>query len=292
VKTFIFLASRVAALTFSISIFKFMQLSNPNLNPKPMRIKNFFILALFSTSMFLSCSNDEGNVAPNDDLSAIQICTEMPSPDGSSGRTDGAVIKANKWTRGQTIRIKFLGGSAFVQGKVKQFAAYWLSHANVKFQYVSASQSADIKIAFTSGGSWSYIGTDCKLIGQSSASMNYGWFTNSTSDTEFRRVIVHEFGHALGMIHEHQHPLASIPWDKPKVYAYYGGPPNNWSKAQVDSNLFARYSQSSTNFSGYDRLSIMHYSIPASLTTNGFSVGSNTDLSSTDKSFIRSIYPF
>jgi serralysin len=257
-----------------------------------MKINNFLKLTLFSASMFMAACHGDDKVAPSENLADIQICTEMPSPDVSSGRTEGAVIKSNKWAKGQTIRIKFLGGSSFLQGKVKQFAAYWLSHANVKFQYVSASQNADIKIAFTSGGSWSYIGTDCKSIGQNSASMNYGWFTNSTSDTEFRRVIVHEFGHALGMIHEHQHPLASIPWDKPKVYAYYGGPPNNWSKATVDSNIFARYSQSSTNFSAYDRFSIMHYSIPASLTTNGFSVGSNTNLSSTDKSFIQSVYPF
>jgi len=60
--------------------------------------------------------------------------------------------------------------------------------------------------------------------------MNFGWFDDNTSDSEFSRTVIHEFGHALGMIHEHQHPLAAIPWDKDKVYTYYAGYPNYWSK--------------------------------------------------------------
>ena len=121
--------------------------------------------------------------------------------------------------------------------------------------------------------------------------MNFGWFNDSTSDTEFSRTVIHEFGHALGMIHEHQHPLAAIPWDKPKVYAYYAGAPNYWTQAQVDNNLFAKYSTSQTQYSAYDTQSIMHYSISSTLTTNGFSVGSNTVLSPTDKQFIAAVYP-
>lgn len=62
-------------------------------------------------------------------------------------------------------------------------------------------------------------------------------------------------------------------------------------RAQVDSNLFAKYSTTQTQYSAYDTQSIMHYSISSSLTTNGFSVGSNTVLSTTDKQFIASVYP-
>lgn len=52
--------------------------------------------------------------------------------------------------------------------------------------------------------------------------MNFGWFTNYTSDTEFSRTIIYEFGHALGLHHEHQSPTANIQWNKEKVYEYYG----------------------------------------------------------------------
>jgi len=172
-----------------------------------------------------------------------------------------------------------------------QYAQQWSQYANITFKFVT-SGSAQIRVTFTSGaGSYSYIGKDALNIASNKETMNFGWFNDNTSDTEFSRTTIHEFGHALGMIHEHQHPLAAIPWDKPKVYAYYAGYPNYWTQAQVDNNLFAKYSTSQTQYSAYDKLSIMHYSISSDLTTNGFSVGNNTVLSATDKQFIASVYP-
>ena len=44
---------------------------------------------------------------------------------------------------------------------------------------------------------------------------------DSTSEEEFARSILHEFGHALGMLHEHQSPANGIPWDETKLYDYY-----------------------------------------------------------------------
>ncbi len=204
-------------------------------------------------------------------------------------------VKAKQWESGQTIRVKFLNGNSFVQSKVKQYAVEWENYANLKFEWVSSSSSANIKIAFREGqyanetGSWSYLGTDSNSYAHS---MHFGWFDNNTTDTEFRRTTIHEFGHALGLIHEHQNPVAGINWDKEAVYAYYAGPPNNWTRAQVDNNLFRRYEANISNYSAYDPLSIMHYPIPAEHTLDRVAVGSNTRLSETDKTFIGSIYPF
>ena len=55
--------------------------------------------------------------------------------------------------------------------------------------------------------------------------------------TEYERVVVHEFGHALGAIHEHQNPKGGIEWNLPAVYKYFAGPPNFWSKEDVDVNV-------------------------------------------------------
>jgi hypothetical protein len=101
----------------------------------------------------------------------------------------------------------------------------------------------------------------------------------------------HEFGHALGMIHEHQNPaaLGQIPWDKPKVYSYYAQ--QGWTPGDVDFNIFAVYSEDSTNHSAFDPTSIMEYAIPDSLTLGSYSIGWNTELSQTDIEFMRRQYP-
>jgi hypothetical protein len=121
--------------------------------------------------------------------------------------------------------------------------------------------------------------------------MNYGWLQPNTSDTEYHRVVLHEFGHSLGCIHEHQNPSATIPWNREKVYKTYGGSPNFWSRQQVDVNLFQKYGADQTQFTEFDTHSIMLYPITKDLTDGTFEVGWNTELSDPDKAFIRAMYP-
>lgn len=217
----------------------------------------------------------------------LKVCTEL-YPEGVSPR--GATVKAKQWVNGTTITVGLNGGSSFIKNKVIQFARQWENYANIKFSFANNDRKAQIRVSFASGGSWSYIGTDAGLIKGGKATMNFGWFDGSTPDEEFSRTVIHEFGHALGLIHEHQHPLADIPWDKPKVYEYYKQT-QGWSAQQVDVNLFQKYSTSQTNYSLYDQASIMHYPVEEELTIGNFSVGWNTALSPVDKSFIATVYP-
>jgi hypothetical protein len=140
-----------------------------------------------------------------------------------------------------------------------QYANEWSHYANLTFKFMErdAPGDSDIRIAFESGaGSWSYIGTSAKNIPQSKPTMNFGWFDDETSDQTFSRTVIHEFGHAIGCIHEQASPVADIPWNKPAVYEHYKRT-NGWDQAKVDGNVFTKAATADTLNSNFDKNSIM-----------------------------------
>lgn len=217
----------------------------------------------------------------------IKVCMDVAPPETAE---ELAVTK--KWANGKVLRVHFLGGNAAVQQKVKQYAKKWEDHANIKFDFVN-DPKAEIRVGFVlDGTSWSALGTDAlnkNFFPAGAPTMNYGWLTPTSDEDEFSRVIVHEFGHCLGCIHEHQNPAGKIPWNKDAVYRYYEQ--RGWNKARVDQNLFRKYDQNQTQFTAFDKASIMLYPIPKELTDGKMEVGWNRQLSATDKQFIGQLYP-
>ena len=209
----------------------------------------------------------------------------LPMPPGYM-----AVLTGKKWKNGRTLRVRFLDGVHEVQAKVENYAREWSKHANIGLAF-GVDPQAEIRISFQRQGSWSYIGTESLVVSANEPTMNFGWLNTETPEEEYSRVVIHEFGHALGCIHEHQSPAADIPWDKEAVYRYYMGPPNNWSKEEIDLNLFQRYSREITQFTEFDRKSIMLYAVPNEFTIGDYEVGWNRGLSEIDKSFIGASYP-
>jgi hypothetical protein len=207
------------------------------------------------------------------------------------GVSGAAVEKFKLWDNGKRLRVLFLDGDGPVKAKVAAIAKEWEAVSNLTLDFVSSGPS-EMRVSFREKGfSWSTVGTDALTVPRSQPTMNYGWLTATTSTREYQRVVRHEFGHALGMIHEHQNPDAQgkIPWDKPKVYAYYAQ--QGWSKADVDFNIFSAYDRDATNFSRFDPTSIMEYPVPDELTIGSFSIGWNTELSATDREFMARQYP-
>jgi len=249
------------------------------------------ILLLFLI-VFYSCNDESSELSPNAEQSkvAFRSCTTI-EPDIARSSTGRVSYKGFYWLPGQTIRIKFLNGDEFLQNKVKQYANQWLQYSNLKYEWVT-SGSAAIKIGFKWNGdvgSWSTIGNDCYTVAQNSPSMNFGWFDNNTSEEEFSRVVIHEFGHALGFAHEHQNPTSPIQWNTTAVYDYYALA--GWDKQKVDNNILNKFSPSQVDYTNFDSQSIMLYSFPSSLTLNGYSFPWNTILSDEDKSSAKTLYP-
>lgn len=222
-------------------------------------------------------------------LAILENPRNLPTPTAPGAPLELAVHRFKRWANGRRLQIRFLDGHPVVQKRVSDWAEKWTEHANLVFDF-GDHENADIRISFTDLGSWSYIGTDARTISQSKATMNFGWLMPNSPDQTYAQVVLHEFGHAIGCIHEHQAPAAGISWNKAVVYDYYINV-HHWTKQEVDTNFFQIYATSSTNFSTFDPHSIMVYPIPAAFTTNGFEILWNSQLSEIDKQFVATIYP-
>jgi hypothetical protein len=153
----------------------------------------------------------------------------------------------------------------------------------LKLIFTDNIQDANIKIGFEpDGGAWSLIGTDC-LQNTEKSTMNFGWFDVATT--------IHEFGHALGMIHEHQNPDGNkIQWNNEKVHQWAQST-QGWDRETTETNIINKYSTDQINGSKFDSLSIMLYFFPGTLTTNNKGTHENLRLSGYDVLYLNNMYP-
>jgi hypothetical protein len=200
-----------------------------------------------------------------------------------------AMAWRKNWAPGQELRIRFLDGDADLHERVQVIARKWLEYANLVFNFGNHAE-AELRITFRGNGYSSSVGTDATTIPQDQDTMMLGGLSTETPQEEFRRPVLHEFGHAIGCIHEQAQPAAEIPWDTAAVYRFFRRW-QGWDDQTIHHNVLRRYTAAEARFSEYDPDSIMQYPVPEELTIGDFSIGWNTDLSEQDKSFIRRMYP-
>jgi hypothetical protein len=222
----------------------------------------------------------------------------------------GIVARSLTWRPGQTIKVCFKAGSRGAHERVIRVASEWMQHANVVFDFEEGGAprrcrgdaSEDIKVDFVDNkGWWSAYGM---LARQRDPSMNLQFFGIDTPryangqpapEKELRRIILHEFGHALGMMHEHQSPMAQCDAEMDWEAAYRMGAKIGWNKEMVHSQMGQLTNVVEFNMTDVDRRSIMHYSLPPELFKRGRAspcwVPDNDDLSEQDRRFIAAIYP-
>ncbi|HMU47012.1 MAG TPA: M12 family metallopeptidase [Chitinophagaceae bacterium] len=230
------------------------------------------------------------------------------------------------WENGTVLLVKFMpGGSQMMREKVIQNAKEWEKYANITFMFVpDTTSTTDIRIKLGRGlGHNSAVGTEARFRPQSKQTVNFDtlffadqeYYLQSLKNKgilppynwnhlinemrvdpdhwnlkELRRVVMHEFGHVLGLLHEQSYPGA-VNWKKTdSVYDYYRQT-QGWDRAKVDFNVFSVASQFYTNGTQYDPKSIMHYAIESWQTIDGYAQNDNFELSDGDKKLIAALYP-
>lgn len=221
---------------------------------------------------------------------SFQWCVMRQLP--VEGVPRGAGLKEALWKPGTIISFGFMDGSSDLCNRVESVAREWLSRtrANLVLERRNKVADAVVRISFQQEGSWSYLGRYAKEIAKDLPTMNFGWLTTQSTDAEVREVVLHEFGHALGFVHEHQNPLGGIKWNRQRVIESLSGPPNNWSKAEIESNVLTGYNPREIIATPFDPDSIMLYPFPADWTLDGAGTSNNTDLSKKDIELANRIY--
>ncbi len=217
------------------------------------------------------------------------VCVQRPLPADlmrfqstvRRGGTLRAIIPIGKlWMNGSKLRVRFIGGTAAQQAQAREQALWWTQHANLKFDFNNAPD-AEIRVAFdSSDGAWSYVGTDNRGIPLDQPTMNLGFMDGGTAG--------HEFGHAIGLAHEHQNPAGGISWNEATVIRDLSGPPNNWTEAMVRHNVLNKYRVDQVNGTAFDPNSLMLYFFPGSWVKSGIGTHANDVLSAVDKAYIAS----
>lgn len=221
------------------------------------------------------------------DVPRVCIDRRLPRHSLTATRTTGRpagrraiIVPGRMWVNGSTLRVHFMGGTQQQRQIAREQAAWWTEHANLDFAFVDDPR-AEIRVAFDpADGAWSYLGTEARDFPAREPTMNLGFLEDGTA--------AHEFGHAIGLDHEHMSPFGGIEWNEEVVIRDLAGSPNYWTPAETRANVLDKYAVSQIRGTRFDRESIMLYFYPDAWVKNGRGTKQNAVLSALDKSFIAS----
>lgn len=243
---------------------------------------------------------------PHEILLRLKAHRISQSENEGLGKSNKAVIENNLLWNKDILSVSFKGGDFNLISSIATVAQEWTKYANIKFDFGIDQNSktfrrwvngdsSDLRIGFEDKGYWSFVGTealDLELCPHGSLTMNLENF-NIQLPKNWKRLILHEFGHALGFHHEHQSPVTKCEFSEK---FYDDMEKSGWLKDEIDLN-YHQLRGGDLTYSNYDRSSIMHYFFPSEYLENGknspcYIESESFTLSNSDKLMAAKAYSF
>lgn len=256
-------------------------------------LKMFIGLAALGLAL-TNCNNTEQPPRveePPKPFPVIPFCTRLPRVKITGREPALAPNYKLQWPQHTVLYVYLMEGNPQMSKKLLQVANTWSRFANISFAPTDKIYLSQVRVTFRKGGYASAVGRESKEQTYANvASMFLEGLDTLRDENEFRRIVLHEFGHALGLEHELLKSSAHIPWDSNAVYKYYSDH-YKWDRGKVDQNVFRAFDVPKP-YDEFDSSSIMIYAVPDTLTIGrSYQIPWPKQLSLTDQECISTWYP-
>jgi hypothetical protein len=212
-----------------------------------------------------------------------QITLKERTNNQEAGLADNYLL----WT-GSSLYITFINGSRSLHEKVMQIGNEWSKYANIKFLERETGQS-NIRIIFNDSG---LLATAVGIINNQIPQDEPTCYIDTSSFRTvsiFKSIVLHTFGHLIGLQHENVVPLNGRKWNDSALHRY--SKTHEWDESDLQRQIIEPYSTSVSNSLVADRRSVMYYT-PEEDWVNEKVSPLNDSLSIMDKTIAGLSYPY